>query len=628
MGVLEILRSAVWFVLLLALLGYTPKSIGRSRRVAAIVAALCVIAVVATLYPELVSVARPELIGILACLALALTGIVLVEQIFHNVPPQRRWGIKFLCLGLGGMFAFDFYLYSDALMFRQIDPDIWAARGIVNAMVVPLLAVAAARNPKWPLNLSISRGILFRSTALLGAAAYLLVMAAAGYYVRYFGGSWGAVLQLTFLFGAVVLLCAMLFSGTLRARVKVFLSKNFFRYHYDYREVWLRFSRTLSEGEPGVQLYERTIEAMAELVESPGGALWLSPEGGAFEQVAQWNTPSVKDKEPRDGSLARFLEGRQWVVNLEGFKGQPDFYDGLEIPVWMRSIPGAWLIVPLIFQERLLGFVILEQSRGKIDLNWEVNDLLKIAGRQAATYLAQLETAKALLVARQFESFNRMSAFVVHDLKNLISQQSLLLANAEKHRHNPTFQDDMVKTVGHSVEKMKRLLHQLRGGHTLGPPVPVALDDLVKEVVAVRSGLKPALRLETRDSAMSVVADRARLQRVIGNLVQNAIEATPPEGQVVVQLSRQNGSAVVAIADTGCGMSEQFVRYRLFKPFESTKAAGMGIGTYEAREYVRALGGRIEVQSQESHGTTFRLELPLGSPGHAPAQGVAVGGHG
>jgi signal transduction histidine kinase len=162
----------------------------------------------------------------------------------------------------------------------------------------------------------------------------------------------------------------------------------------------------------------------------------------------------------------------------------------------------------------------------------------------------------------------------------------------------------------------------------LGPPVPVALDDLVKEVVAVRSGLKPALRLETRDSAMSVVADRARLQRVIGNLVQNAIEATPPEGQVVVQLSRQNGSAVVAIADTGCGMSEQFVRYRLFKPFESTKAAGMGIGTYEAREYVRALGGRIEVQSQESHGTTFRLELPLGSPGHAPALGVAAGGHG
>jgi putative PEP-CTERM system histidine kinase len=626
--VLEILRSAVWFAFLMVLLGYSRKAVGPLRRVAVGLAVFCGVVLAATLYSGVVSAPRPEIFGIPGRLVLAVIGIVLVEQLYRNVQPQQRWGIKFLCLGLGGMFAYDFYLYSDALLFQHVNADIWAARGVVNAIVVPLLAVATARNPKWSLDVSVSRRILFHSTAMLGAAVYLLAMAAAGYYIRYFGGNWGAMLQVTFLFGAVLLLFVILFSGTLRARLKVFLSKNFFSYHYDYREEWLRFTRTLSKGEPGVQLYERSIQAIAELVDSSGGALWLSQDVGVFEQVAHWNMPSAKGREQRDSPLCQFLERLQWVVNLEEYEAQPELYDGLEIPDWLRSIPHAWLVVPLILHERLLGFVVLARSKGKINLDWEVNDLLKTAGRQAASYLAQLEAAKALLVARQFESFNRMSAFVVHDLKNLVSQHSLLLSNADKHKHKPAFQEDMIETVAQSVEKMKRLLLQLQGGYTLEPPAPVALEELVQQVVAARSGLKPAPRLEAGDGAVSVVAHRARLERVIGHLIQNAIEATPPEGHVVVQLLRQNGSAVIAIADTGCGMSEQFMRYRLFKPFESTKSTGMGIGTYEAREYVRELGGRIEVETREAQGTLFRVVLPLYVPERAPELGVAVEGHG
>ena len=626
--VLEVLRSTVWFTFLMVLLGYSRKSVVPLRWAALGLGAYCAIVLAATLYAGIAPGTRPDMFGILGRLVLAVIGIVLVEQLYRNVPPQQRWGIKFLCLGLGGIFAFDFYLYSDALLFQRVNADIWVARGIVNTMIVPMLAVAAARNPKWSLDVSVSRRILFQSTAMLGAAVYLLVMAAAGYYIRYFGGSWGAMLQVTFLFGAALLLFVILFSGTLRARLKVFLSKNFFSYHYDYREEWLRFTRTLSKGEPGVQLYERSIQAIAELVDSSGGALWLSQDAGVFEQVAHWNMPPSKGKVQRDGSLCRFLERRQWVVSLEGYEEQPALYDGLEIPDWLSSIPRAWLVVPLIVHEELLGFVVLVRSKGNISLNWEVSDLLKTAGRQAASYLAQLEAAKALLVARQFESFNRMSAFVVHDLKNLVSQQSLLLSNSGKHKHKPAFQDDMIETIARSVEKMKRLLVQLRGGYTLEPPAPVALEDLVRQVVAAKSGLNPAPRLEAGDGALSVVAHRARLERVIGHLIQNAVEATLPEGRVVVQLLRQNGSAVIAISDTGCGMSEQFMRHRLFKPFESTKATGMGIGTYEAREYVSELGGRIEVETREAQGTIFRVVLPLHVPERTPEPGVTAEGHG
>ena len=211
--------------------------------------------------------------------------------------------------------------------------------------------------------------------------------------------------------------------------------------------------------------------------------------------------PAEKTAEQLDSSLCQFLEKRQWVIHLDNYDLQPELYDGLDLPEWLRAVPRAWLVVPLILHERLLGFVVLAKSKSNIELDWEVNDLLKTAGMQAASYLAQLEAATALLVARQFESFNRMSAFVVHDLKNLIAQLSLLLSNADKHKDNPEFQKDMVQTIANSRDKMKRLLFQLRGGYSLEPPATVAVHDVVRQAVAARSGLKPAPRFESSAGA-------------------------------------------------------------------------------------------------------------------------------
>ena len=625
-AVVEVIRNAVWFAFLMVLLGYSLKAVRSFRLALVAITVTCVAALAAALYSGGISETRSDTTDILARLVMAVVGIVLVEQLYRNVDPRQRWGIKYLCLGLGGMFVCDFYLYSDALLFRRINEDIWAARGVVNALIVPLLAIAVARNPKWSLNISVSRRMVFYSSSVLGAAVYLMVMAAAGYYIRYFGGNWGVVLQMTFWFGALLLLFVTLFSGTIRARLKVFLSKNFFTYYYDYREEWLRFTRTLSEGEAGIQMRERSIEAIAELVDSPGGALWLSQDPGTIEHVAHWNMPTAKGAISFDSALCQFLGKREWVIDLQEHEAQLEPYDSLDIPDWLCAIPQAWLIVPLIHHEKLLGFVLLARSKGKIRLNWEVIDLLKTAGRQAASYLAQLEAAKALLVARQFESFNRMSAFVVHDLKNLIAQLSLLLANAQKHKHKPEFQEDMIGTVANSVEKMERLLFQLRGNYTLERPAPVELTALLRRIADVRSALKPAPALEAGDAPMHVVAHDTRLERVIGHLVQNAIEATPPDGRVAIRVLGQNGSAVVVISDTGCGMSEQFMSSRLFKPFESTKVAGMGIGTYEARQYIRELGGKIDVESNEAQGTTFRVVLPLFVSDEVPQAAVIGGG--
>jgi putative PEP-CTERM system histidine kinase len=408
---LEIVRTAVWLLFLLVLLGYSRRYPGTLRRAAVAVVVFCGAFFGISLFLDGLLSHQPGALAIMAHLVLALTGLVLVEQLYRNVNPQQRWGIKFLCLGLGAIFACDFYLYSDALLFRRVSADIWAARGAVNALAVPVIAIATARNPALALDVAISRNIVFHSAAMLGGAAYLLFMALAGYYIRYFGGKWGTVLEVTFLFGAAMLLCILLFSGQLRARLRVFLSKNFFSYRYDYREEWLRFTRTLSEGEPGMQLRERSIQGIAELVDSPAGALWLAQDSGAFEIVGHWNLPGPREAVPSESAFARFLENRQWVIDLDEHAAQPGLYEGLEVPEALRSMPLAWLVVPLILHERLMGFVLLSRSQGRVKLNWEVNDLLKTAGRQAASYLAQLEAAKALLVARQFESFNRMSTW-------------------------------------------------------------------------------------------------------------------------------------------------------------------------------------------------------------------------
>jgi putative PEP-CTERM system histidine kinase len=615
----EILRDVFWLaflVTLLAVAGIRHQSFQQALRVAAIgIGGFCLLLIGLILFraPDIFQpFSIPDYFsGILGRLVLALVGMVIIHQLYLNVLPGQRWSIKFLCLGAGAMFVYDFYLYSDAMLFKRLDLAIWDARGIVNTFVVPLIAISAARNTDWSLEISVSRRIVFQSTTLVGAGIYLLGMAAAGYYIRFFGGHWGAVFQVTFLFGALILLLVVLFSGTVRARLKVFLSKHFFSYRYDYREEWLRFTRTLSEGEPGVQLRERSIKAIAELVESAGGALWLRRDTGNFERAAHWNLPNASGLLPVESAFANFLEQRQWVIDLDECDAHPERYDDLVLPSFLRTISRAWLTVPLILHEQLVGFIVLARSRGQVTLNWEVSDLLKTAGRQAASYLAQLEAASALLVARQFESFNRMSAFVVHDLKNLVSQLSLLVSNAEKHKHNPEFQKDMLETVTNSVDKMKRLLTQLKTGNPVPEaPVALSLDSVVTQAIGAQAGFSIVPKLEINGEVPQVVASRDRLARVLGHLIRNAIEATPAQGKVAVRLATEEKFAIIEVADTGRGMSEQFIRDRLFRPFESTKQTGMGVGTYECQQYVAEVGGRIQVESKESIGTTFRVWLP------------------
>ena len=542
---------------------------------------------------------------------LALGGLVLVEQLFRNLPDDALWSAKPVCLGLAGTFLFDLYLFSKGILFQGLDPDALSARPFVHALMVPLLLLSTTRHHNWIAKIRVSRKVVFHSATLVLVGLYFLFIAGVGYYVRYFGGGWGGVLQLGLFFVALVLATTLAFSGSLRAKLRVFLGKNFFHYRFDYRDEWLKFTATLSGQTHPHEAGQNVIRGLADMLESPGGALWLlRPDDDQYRQVARWNLASTSQTEDRDASLPVFMRSTGWVVNLEEFRALPGRYQNLRLPEWLTDYPQAWLLVPLWQGSDLLGFVLLASPRTPVEVNWEVNDLLKTAGRQAASFLAQMQATEALLEARKFEAFSRMSAFVVHDLKNIITQLSLMVKNAKRLQNNPEFQADMLMTVENSLERMRQLMLQLRGANAPGASVGVDLGKIAEHLAtdAIRRGrsieLMVAPHIFTRGQFDSV-------ERIVGHLVHNALDATEAGGRVWMKVDRFASHARVEVGDNGHGMTEEFVKTRLFKPFQTTKEAGMGIGAYESFQYVQELGGKVSVDSKVGQGTVVCLLLPL-----------------
>lgn len=547
---------------------------------------------------------------VLGQLLIAILGLVLVEQLFRNASFERRWALKFMCLGLGAMYAYDFYFYADAVLFKQLDMDVWAGRGFLLAVVTPLIAVSAARNPDWSIDIFVSRNVVFHTTALGAVGVYLLLIAAGGYYISEFEGEWVGVVRVLFFSIGLIAFVVLFFSGQIRARLRVFVNKHFFNYKYDYREEWLRFINTLSDNQPEQGFYPRAILALANIVDSPGGMVWTQSAEHAYELRQTLNMgPEMSMREVDDSQLCQLLKQAQWVLDLNDVSGVPESFSPLTLPAWLQKTEQAWLVVPLMLEDRLYGFVVLLQPRAPRGFNWEDIDLLKTAGRQVAIHLAQIEAAQALTEARQFEAFNRLSSYVVHDIKNIVAQLSLVASNAEKHRDKPEFIDDAFKTVSNSVGRMNRLLAQLRdGGKKKDQSVEIDIYDVVAAAVADKQQGKPAPKLETDHQSAHIEADEDRFVSIVGHLIQNAQDATADDGEIIVNVERRSGQTLIEVSDTGCGMDEEFIKERLFRPFDTTKGlTGMGIGVFETREFVRELGGELRVQSRAGEGTKFSI---------------------
>ncbi len=616
----EVFRNLAWFTLFLNLLGagwQAPVERAMFRRTRGLIVwlSLLMLATLLAAQFEWINVQQSALskVTFASLLAFAVLGLTLLEQLYRNTNPERRWAIKYFCLGAGAIYAYDFVLYADGVLFNRIDSSLWAGRGAANALAVPLMAISAARNREWKLNLFVSRHIVFHSTALLGVGLYLLAMAGAGYYLRAYGGEWGNALRSVFLFAGFVLLISIIGSAGVRSRLRLFLSKHFYRNKYDYGEVWLSFTNRLSQSDSHPhELRATMLRAMADIMDATGGVMWQRNVSEAYGMVANWEIDPLRLQNiPESHPLISILKDSNQVIDIRAEAEQATIDGQARVPAWLLELPRAWLLIPINHGDELLAIVLLCEARAAQQISWEDRTLLGTLGRQAAGYLALIQATEELSNARQFEAFNRLSAFLVHDLKNVIAQLSLVIRNSERHRSNPEFISDAFNTIGDAVAKMNRMLGNLK--HTqAGPSDLLSVESCVAEAIRHVAQRDPLPELIATYDRPQVLGNRDRFIAMLEHLLQNAQEATGANGRVQVSVGVNDDRVSIEIADNGCGMTQDFIQNRLFKPFDTTKGkGGMGIGVYESLHVANSMGGRLTVDSTPERGTTFRISLPI-----------------
>ena len=480
----------------------------------------------------------------------ALASLRLVEELYRNTLPERRYAIRHLCIGLGAMFVFDFLVFTDTLLFRRVQPDLWQARGVLYTLLVPLVASSVGRNADWALRLHVSRGAVSGSVAVIGAGAYLLATALVGSLIRYSEVSWAGVAETVLVGLSIVLFVTLALSRRLRGRARVMLSKNLFTFKYDYRREWLTFTRTLAR-DPA-EAPDAIVKGLTAIVESDAGALWGKDGNSQLELLAARGITGLQTVAPTAlASLDRFLGTSGWLIDLDEFRAHPERYPKLELSREFVENTSFWLVVPLPFNDDVIGFALIARSRIMKRINWEDRDLLKTAGQQAAGLLAQRRAHEALVEARQFEAFSKLSAYIVHDLKNILGQQSLIVSNAAKHKHKPEFVDDAIATIENSVSRMHALLGQLRAERGDEKRVSVDVAVALQEAIASSVKRKPRPQENGIERDLRVRANRDKLVKVFAHLIQNAQEASSRNGSVEIALESTPGGARVRIADNG-----------------------------------------------------------------------------
>ena len=619
----ESARNAAWLAFLFLLAGSAEGS-NQPRTVKAIylVLALLLIGqvgvdiVLAQLPDETVSGLALDYGSYMPRMIFAVGALLLVHNVYTISAPSARWGISLPMAALAAMWTYDLNLYTIAYLTHVLAQELIGLRGVAIMTLAPLFGMAMVRNRTW--KISLSRSVAFQTMSLSVIGAYLIVMFMLANAIEYIGGDYVALAQVTLIFGMCVIALLVIPSGGFRSWLRVQIAKHFFKHRYDYRAEWIRFTETVGKPGPDAMPFDqRVIRAVADICQCGAGLLLTTDRDGRLLLRARWNWADLEvPNEPMGEELKR-LASSGYIIELESVRqGQDKICPHAIVPDWLIGCSEAWAIVPLLHFDRLVGVAILSAPPVARGLDWEDLDMFRVAGRQVASYLAEAGGQQALMEARQFDSLNRRFAFIIHDIKNLVSQLSLLARNAERHADNPEFRADMVETLQISVGKMNDLLARL-SQHNKGRPQPIQSMALASSVEAVVAGRRLTHPIELDLTVAPLVqADPARVETILAHIIQNAIDASASDAPVTVRAGIEGGFATIDVIDQGCGMDETFLRENLFKPFSSNKDGGFGIGAFEALTLAQSMGGRIAVESRTDKGSRFTLYLPLAT--HIP----------
>ncbi len=597
-------RNLAWFGFMVAL--YRSGAVERPPvAISTVFGVVAVVIVMAATLDVATSAARdlprPVLDAALLLKMLATVAALLLVQGLHSaLAPRQSHAVRPVILALGAMWLVDINLLAVAWLVERWPLQLVAVRGFAMALIA--MAIAAGLQHRGERPVQMSRTMVYQALTLVAIGVYVALLAAATSALAAIGGPNARLLQTAFVFGSTAAILTLVSSSWLRAWIKVKLAKHFFRHRYDYRAEWMRFTETLGEPDGAATLDERIVKALADLTDSPAGVLLL-PQGDSLTVGAGWNVARADLPTAYGESWQLDRVDPSLVVELDTGAGAD------AVPPSIRAWDQAWVVVPLPHQQKLAGAIVLARPPVPRALDWEDFDLLKAAGRQVASHIAEERAQEALAEAERFDEFNRRFAFIMHDIKNLVSQLTLVARNAERHADNPEFRADMVATLQDSAGRMNDLLARLSQHHRARhePPVAMPLTPLLRRIARGREATHPIEVVSKGDPI--AIADPTRLETLIGHLVQNAIDASEPAARVTLAIVELGDAVAIDVIDRGCGMSPAFIREKLFRPFVSSKPGGFGIGAFEARKLAEEMGGRLDVSSAEGRGSRFRVTL-------------------
>ena len=554
----------------------------------------------------------PESVKLLFSLFLLLNLwlLVLLEQLYRNADVKVKWAIWSLIIALGMVTVFDFVLFAQAAMVNQLDFSYWYARGFIAAVGMPLILVSTRRIKDWSVDVFVSREVVFYSSMLLISGLYLLLLAIAGYVINYFGGAWGDVISVAFILLGGSVLAALLITERLRREVKVFITKHFFANKYDYRIEWLKSIEQLEVGEND-DCYHTATHIICSSLNINQGALIKKVSSGQYQCLYQDNFNLAQSDLGFLASVDDFCQQHGWIIDTRELAVVEESYPGLLLDAQSCRAKHIDIIIPIFMNKSVYGFFLLAMPEEQGLLNWEDRDLLFSISKQLSNYLSLNEANESLAESKQFDAFNRMSAFLVHDLKNIQAQLALISSNAKRHRDNPAFVDDVFATVEAATERLDKVLTQLRNKQVAeSSKQNTDVQALINRVITQRNVQLPPISAQLSLEGM-ISIDEETFSSVLYHLLQNAQEATNENGWVKIIAEMRANDLHIEIIDNGCGMSADFIANRLFKPFDTTKGnAGMGIGVYEAKQFIESLDGTMQVTSRENEGSHFKIIIP------------------
>jgi len=537
--------------------------------------------------------------------------LMLVHNLYAGASVPARAALRWPASGLAIVWIFDLNLYTLTYLSGSFPTEVASLRGLATVALALLIAVTATKG-RDELRFRPSRTVTFQTFSLMIIGVYLIAMVGIAQSLSLAGGDFARLMELGFLTVASAAALLLLPSRRLRRWARVMLAKHFFQHRYDYREEWLRLTRTIgNSGHDAPPLGERAVQAVADIAECPAGLLLAPGDEGELTLAARWNWPEIDVPGcAMNRRAAAFFEREGWIADLDDVRsGQALAAERDLMPEWILDHPRAWALVPLIHYERLVGMVVLARPAYVRQFDWEDFDLLRVVGQQLASYLSENASQTALVEASRFDDFHRRIAFVMHDIKNLASQLSLLARNAELHAEKKEFRDDMLVTLRNSADKLNALIARLsRYGGAVETLSEIAAGEVVRSTMQ-RFAANEQVMLARCDE-VSITADADSLEQVLVHLIQNGIDASAEGSPVILSLANEGLYARFEVFDSGSGMSPEFVRTKLFKPFVSTKSGGFGIGAFEAQELVKAMRGRLEVESREGLGSHFTVRIP------------------